>query len=156
MAGHRYPLEVRPVIPQALTRLEELAGNLLYSWDRRARGLFMRIDPALWEECEHNPTVFLRRVPQERFEALAEDPDQSAAAAAEAADSTDDDDIREALMGFDFRSATGTLIKYQDNGKTEAAGFTGQIHSKEDKPIVYPPEVATGEPIYPKPKWSEF
>lgn len=75
MAGHRYPLEVRPVIPQALARLEELAGNLLYSWDRRARGLFLRIDPGLWEECEHNPTVFLRRVPQERFEALAEDPD---------------------------------------------------------------------------------
>ena len=70
MAGSRYPLEVRPVIPEALARLEELAGNLLYSWDRRTRGLFLRIDPSLWEECEHNPTVFLRRVPQERFEAL--------------------------------------------------------------------------------------
>ena len=73
MAGHRYSLEVRPVIPEALARLEELAGNLLYSWDRRTRALFLRIDPELWEECEHNPTVFLHRVPQERFEALAEE-----------------------------------------------------------------------------------
>ncbi|MEX1082140.1 MAG: alpha-glucan family phosphorylase [Halofilum sp. (in: g-proteobacteria)] len=75
MAGTRYSIEVRPVIPQALSRLEELAGNLLYSWDRRARSLFRRIDPTLWEECEHNPTVFLRRVSQQRFEALAQDAD---------------------------------------------------------------------------------
>jgi len=73
MAGTRYPLEVRPVIPAALARLEELAGNLMYSWDRHTRGLFRRIDPVLWEASDHNPTVFLRRVPQQRFEALAED-----------------------------------------------------------------------------------
>ena len=75
MAGTRHPLEVRPVIPAALARLEALAGNLMYSWDRHTRGLFRRIDPVLWEDSDHNPTVFLRRVPQQRFEALAEDVD---------------------------------------------------------------------------------
>ena len=75
MAGNRYPLEVRPVIPDNLARLEELAGNLFYSWDRRTRALFRRIDVYQWEQCEHNPTIFLRRVPQARFDALAEDSD---------------------------------------------------------------------------------
>ena len=75
MAGTRYPLEVRPVIPQNLRRLEDLASNLFYSWDRRTRALFRRIDTFQWEQCEHNPTVFLRRVPQARFDALAEDSD---------------------------------------------------------------------------------
>lgn len=75
MAGHRYPLEVRPVIPAALGRLEELAANLVYSWDRRMRALFRRIDPALWDACDHNPTIFLRRVAQERLDELTEDAD---------------------------------------------------------------------------------
>ena len=75
MAGNRYPLEVRPVIPEALGRLHDLAGNLIYSWDRRVRALFRRIDADLWDLCDHNPKIFLRRVPQERFEALIADSD---------------------------------------------------------------------------------
>ncbi|MDZ7828634.1 MAG: alpha-glucan family phosphorylase [Halofilum sp. (in: g-proteobacteria)] len=75
MAGNRYPLEIRPVVPETLSRLHDLAGNLAYSWDRRVRGLFRRIDSALWDHCDHNPKVFLRRVPQERFDELAADSD---------------------------------------------------------------------------------
>lgn len=70
MAGKIYSLEVQPHIPERLQRLQELANNLIYSWDRRVRGLFFRIDPALWESCNHNPKVFLRRVAQDRLEAL--------------------------------------------------------------------------------------
>lgn len=73
MPGVRYSVEVRPVVPQSLARLNDLAGNLLYSWDRRTRGIFYRIDPALWEETAHNPKVFLRRVSQQRLDALATD-----------------------------------------------------------------------------------
>lgn len=75
MAGTRYPLEVRPILPAALSRLHDLAGNLYYSWDRHTRSVFRRIDPALWEDCHHNPSVFLRRVPQARFDELADDHD---------------------------------------------------------------------------------
>lgn len=73
MSGTRYSLEVRPVIPEALKRLRDLAGNLLYSWDRTVRGLFHQIDPTLWDACKHDPEVFLRRVSQGRLDELAED-----------------------------------------------------------------------------------
>ena len=73
MAGTRYTLEVRPTLPAELARLEELAGNLIYSWDRQVRGLFYFIDPDLWASCSHNPTVFLRRVSQQRLDELAGD-----------------------------------------------------------------------------------
>ena len=38
MSGTRFSLEVRPVIPGRLSRLEELANDLLYSWDSQVRG----------------------------------------------------------------------------------------------------------------------
>src|ERR1700733_15164868 len=70
----RHALEVRPTLPKPLTRLANLAGNLVYSWDRRVRGLFHFIDPELWGKCEHNPTVFLRRISQKRLDDLAANP----------------------------------------------------------------------------------
>lgn len=73
MTGTRYTFEARPNIPEQLQRLETLATDLYYSWDRRVRGLFFRLDRELWEECGHNPKVFLRRVSQQRLEqALSE------------------------------------------------------------------------------------
>lgn len=69
----RYALEVQPVLPARLTRLEELANDLFYSWDRPVRSLFYRLDPELWEACTHNPKVFLRRVAQRRLEEAVED-----------------------------------------------------------------------------------
>ena len=73
MLGTHYSLEVRPVIPQALDRLPELAENLLYSWDRRILSLFFRLGQDLWENCGHNPKLVLRRVSQERLEEAARD-----------------------------------------------------------------------------------
>src|SRR3569832_1822444 len=73
MTGTCYSIEVQPTLPARLQRLEELANDLLYSWDRRVRGLFVRLDPALWEACGHNPKALLRRVSQERLDKAAED-----------------------------------------------------------------------------------
>ncbi|HHJ16456.1 MAG TPA: glycosyltransferase family 1 protein [Gammaproteobacteria bacterium] len=73
MSGTRFTLEVQPQIPEKLGRLVELANDLLYSWDRTVRSLFFRMDPALWENCGHNPRVFLRRVSQQRLDEAAED-----------------------------------------------------------------------------------
>ncbi|TVP58599.1 MAG: alpha-glucan family phosphorylase [Halomonadaceae bacterium] len=75
MSGNEYFLEVRPQLPAVFARLEELAENLFYSWDRGVRGLFFRMDPYLWERCGHNPKVFLRRVAQHRLDYLAQDRD---------------------------------------------------------------------------------
>ena len=68
-----YELEVRPNIPASLSGLNDLAGNLLYSWDRNARGLFYRLDHVLWEQCDHNPKLFLNRISQQVLEDAAED-----------------------------------------------------------------------------------
>ena len=73
MSGNKYFLEVRPRLPAVFARLEELAENLFYSWDRGVRGLFFRMDPELWKRCGHNPKVFLRRVAQRRLDELAHD-----------------------------------------------------------------------------------
>ena len=75
MPGTHYSLEIRPLVPQELARLHELANDLLYSWDNQVRGLFHRLDPELWESCVHNPKVFLRRVAQSKLEAAIEDSD---------------------------------------------------------------------------------
>lgn len=74
MAGTRFTIEVQPRIPESLARLEELANNLLYSWDRQVRGLFFRLDRELWENVGHNPKVFLRQIDQRKLEQAAEDP----------------------------------------------------------------------------------
>jgi starch phosphorylase len=73
MTGTRYTLEVNPVLPQRLQRLNELASDLLYSWDRNVRGLFHRLDRELWENCGHIPKVFLRRVSQYVLDQAADD-----------------------------------------------------------------------------------
>ena len=68
-----YELEVRPNIPASLSGLHDLASNLLYSWDRNTRGLFYRLDYVLWEQCDHNPKLFLNRVSQQVLEAAVDD-----------------------------------------------------------------------------------
>ncbi len=73
MSGTLYTLEIQPNIPVRLARLQDLANDLLYTWDRQVRGLFFWLDRNLWEECGHNPKVFLRRVSQKRLEEAAED-----------------------------------------------------------------------------------
>ncbi|HWI13776.1 MAG TPA: alpha-glucan family phosphorylase [Burkholderiales bacterium] len=74
MPGTIYDLEVNPLLPQRLQRLEELAGNLWYSWDRPTRGLFSRVHPALWHAVGHSPKAFLKRVDQQRLLDAAQDP----------------------------------------------------------------------------------
>ncbi len=68
MPGTLYTLEVQPNIPQELACLHDFANNLYYSWSRKVRGLFFRMDPGLWEDCGHNPKIFLRRVSQARVD----------------------------------------------------------------------------------------
>ena len=60
--GTPFSLEVNPTLPRRLARLEELANNLLYSWDRQTRLLFSRLDPHLWDRIGHSPKAFLKRV----------------------------------------------------------------------------------------------
>src|SRR5437763_14388525 len=72
--GTRYPLEVNPKIPKRLARLEELAANLWYSWDRPTRSIFARLNPALWDSVGHNPKAMLKRIDEQRLIDAASDP----------------------------------------------------------------------------------
>jgi starch phosphorylase len=66
-------LEVTPIIPDALSRLPELAGNLFFSWHRPTRALFEDLDPELWTQANGNPRLILRCVGQRALNLAAED-----------------------------------------------------------------------------------
>jgi glycogen phosphorylase len=67
-------VSVVPEIPEALSRLTEIAYNLRWSWDHESYMLFRRIDTELWDKTYHNPVAMLGLVSQERLTQLAADP----------------------------------------------------------------------------------
>jgi glycogen phosphorylase len=65
---------VRPAIPAPLSRMSQLAYNVLWGWEPAVRNLFRRADPNLWQISGHNPVSMLGRIPQATLEKLAADP----------------------------------------------------------------------------------
>ncbi len=63
---------VRPVLPDALAALGELAGNLRWSWHPPTQDLFEAIDPELWVKSRKDPVRMLGLVSSERLAALAQ------------------------------------------------------------------------------------
>mgnify|MGYP006196676531 CR=1 FL=1 len=49
-----------------MEQLQELAGNLWWSWQPEIRALFRDLDPELWREVYQNPVAMLRRLDTER------------------------------------------------------------------------------------------
>ncbi|MET8974214.1 alpha-glucan family phosphorylase [Streptomyces sp. NPDC004539] len=76
---------VRPVLPEALRPLAELARNLRWSWHPETRELFREVDPDRWETAG-DPVRLLGAVPPRRLAELAEDTGFLARLAAAAAD----------------------------------------------------------------------
>ena len=71
------PLQVYSVIPrlpEPLKPLWDLAYNFWFSWNHEIMEIFSQMDFVLWEQSRHNPVWFLNHLPQERLEALAQDP----------------------------------------------------------------------------------
>ncbi|MFY9327195.1 MAG: alpha-glucan family phosphorylase [Georgfuchsia sp.] len=75
MSGNRYSLEVNPLLPARLARLEELANDLRYSWDNPTRDLFSRLHHKLWRAVGHSPKAFLKRVDQSILDEAAQNSD---------------------------------------------------------------------------------
>ncbi|MFH8295124.1 alpha-glucan family phosphorylase [Streptomyces sp. NPDC018059] len=66
---------VRPVLPDPLGHLAELARNLRWSWHPRTRELFRSVDPGLWEASGCDPVRLLGGVPPGRLAELSRDED---------------------------------------------------------------------------------
>jgi glycogen phosphorylase len=73
--------QVAPVVSEARTldrfiaplqeRLWALARNLWWSWDHNSSSLFLDLDPALWNEVNHNPVALLAELPLAKLETRA-------------------------------------------------------------------------------------
>ena len=74
MSAQEFNLDITPVLPKALSRLEELANDLWYSWNPSTRMVFERLDDELWTQVGHNPKLFLRNVDQEILQKATSDP----------------------------------------------------------------------------------
>jgi len=66
---------VIPAIPPRLAALSSLANNIHWTWDRRTKALFARLDPALWESSGHDPLRLIAGITAGRWEELSADPE---------------------------------------------------------------------------------
>ncbi|MFD9444303.1 glycosyltransferase family 1 protein [Streptomyces sp. NPDC060006] len=64
---------VRPVLPEALHPLSDLARNLRWSWHAETRDLFQSVDPERWAASGCDPVRLLGSVSHARLTELAED-----------------------------------------------------------------------------------
>lgn len=61
-------------LPGPLAPLKRLAWNYWWSWASDGSFIFRDLDPAVWEECEHNPRRLLKEVSDFRLMQMATDP----------------------------------------------------------------------------------
>lgn len=61
-------------LPARIHRLHELALDLWWSWDKRAREVFRRLNYELWRSTAHNPVRMLQGITAEQLAAAAIDP----------------------------------------------------------------------------------
>ena len=66
--------QLKAKLPSPLCRLADLAYNYWWSWTPERISLFSTVDPAIWQDCHHNPVALLESVTYERLSQIAEDP----------------------------------------------------------------------------------
>ncbi|MBM3154421.1 MAG: glycosyltransferase family 1 protein [Chloroflexi bacterium] len=64
-----------PKLPKRISKLDELAHNLWWSWYIPARNLYKSLDRPLWKLTGHNPVKLLQQIEPYRLVAAAEEPD---------------------------------------------------------------------------------
>jgi len=62
-----------PPLPARISRLNDLAYDLWWSWNAEARDVFRDLDYPLWRFTDHNPVLLLHLVEPERLEHAATD-----------------------------------------------------------------------------------
>jgi starch phosphorylase len=64
-----------PPLPGRISRLNELAYDLWWSWNPRGREVFRDLDYPLWRFTDHNPVLQLHLVEPDRLDHAAADPE---------------------------------------------------------------------------------
>lgn len=64
-------LIVKSKLPKELLRLNELVGNIWWTWDDDAQELFETIDPLIWRNSDMNPYILFEQVPYKRLSELS-------------------------------------------------------------------------------------
>ena len=63
----RTDFELRRELPEQLKTLAEISSNFYWSWQPEGIALFRDLDPALWDKCEQNPRLLLKKVSELRL-----------------------------------------------------------------------------------------
>jgi len=64
---------VRPVLPEPLRHLGDLATNLRWSWHPETQDVFAALDPEIWRQSGHDPVKTLGAVSTARLQELSRD-----------------------------------------------------------------------------------
>ena len=66
-------INVKSNLPASLSKLEEIAQNIWWSWDSNAKNLFRHIDAEAWIEAASNPVLLLNILNYDKLVALGQD-----------------------------------------------------------------------------------
>ena len=66
-------ISVKSHLPESLSKLDEIAQNIWWSWDSNAKKLFREIDKEAWVEAASNPVLLLNILNYEKLVALGKD-----------------------------------------------------------------------------------
>ncbi|MEW9700617.1 alpha-glucan family phosphorylase [Paenibacillus sp. SI8] len=115
--------ESRP-LPQAITRLSELAYNLWFSWNADALALFASMDAGKWEESGHNPVLLLHELDDAQLELLSKDEAFLAA-------------YQHVISQFDsyMQGSTWFQKQHEDQAYVKIAYFSAEFGFHESLPI---------------------
>jgi len=66
-------IHVHAILPEKLQFLDEMAHNLWWVWNGRAKSVFKRLDPEGWRKSHQNPVALLQNLKTERIEEILDD-----------------------------------------------------------------------------------
>jgi starch phosphorylase len=64
---------VHAILPEKLQFLDEMAHNLWWVWNGKAKSVFKRLDPEGWRKNHQNPVALLQNLTTERIEEILND-----------------------------------------------------------------------------------
>ncbi|HJR58947.1 MAG TPA: alpha-glucan family phosphorylase [Vicinamibacterales bacterium] len=112
-----------PPLPARISRLNELAYDLWWSWNPGAREVFRDLDYPLWRFTNHNPVLLLHLVQPERLDFAAADPEFLAV-------------YDGAIAALDaVRSGTGTWWDRHGSGNGSIAWIAPQFALHQSLPV---------------------